>query len=265
MMYPDNTAVTSLLETERGKEPVYDFTTADGQVHKFWPIKGLATIEALQYEFGKINAFYIADGHHRTASSNLFAVQASAINPDHTGREAYNYFMSFLLPESSIRISSYNRMVRDLNGLTEKDFLQQLHRMFYVQPLGPNHWQPTKKHEFSMYLGGLYHRLNLREDCWAFSDPLSKLDAHILYKGLLQPILGIADLRYNERLSYSYGAGSNQRMKELVDQGKFAVGFGMQAVSVQEIKDIADAGQVMPPKSTYIEPKLRSGLTIYEF
>ena len=221
-------------------------------------------VERLQKEFARIKVLYIADGHHRSASSNLLAQYSEKANPKHTGNEAYNYFMSYLIPESEIRIYEFNRMVQDLNGLTKEEFLVRLDEYFRIQNKGNMLYRPSRKHHFSMYLDGEFYSLYLRKKVYSFTDVLSELDTQILYKTILEPVLGIHDLRNDKRIAYGYGKHNIIKMKDEIDQGNFEVGFSLVPITIDEIKAIADSGLIMPPKSTYIEPKLRSGLTIYE-
>lgn len=265
MTYADEGKVNSILSGETQHSPEYDFTTADKVNHQLWKISNPKIIETLQACFDKKNALYIADGHHRSASSNLLAEKKKAGNNDHTGKEAYNYFMAYLIPESEIKIYEFNRMVRDLNGYSKEEFLIQLDEHFRIEKKDDGLYKPTRKHHFSMYLGGEFYSLYLRKTAYNFSDALSELDTQILYKTILEPVLGIHDLRNDKRISYGFGKHNVLKMKDSIDQGEFAVGFSLVPINMEEVKAIADAGLVMPPKSTYIEPKLRSGLTIYEF
>jgi uncharacterized protein (DUF1015 family) len=264
MTYKDNTQVAEILKKEVERQPIYDFTTTDKIQHKLWKIHNEETIAKLQSEFAKMGALYIADGHHRSASSNLLAKELSEKNPKHSGNESYNYFMSYLIPESEVKIFEFNRMVKDLNGLSKEEFLIQLDTFYRIEKKNEGIYKPTKKHHFSMYLDGEFYSLYLRKKVYQFTDSLSELDTQILYKTILKPVLGISDLRNDKRISYGYGKYNLIKMKDDIDHGQFAVGFGLVPITVNEIKAIADAGLVMPPKSTYIEPKLRSGLTIYE-
>ncbi len=265
MTYPDDDEIAALIAEEVNKEPIYDFTSTDKVQHHLWIISDAKKIRELQNRFKKIAALYIADGHHRSASSNLLAKTSKDQNPAHTGEEPYNFFMSCLIPESEIKIYEFNRMVQDLNGLTKEEFLIQLDTYFRIELKGNELYKPTKKHHFSMYLDGAFYSLYLRKKVYEFTDALSELDTQILFKTVLDPILGIKDLRTDKRIQYGYGKHNIIRMKDDIDQNKFVVGFSLVPITVSEIKSIADAGLVMPPKSTYIEPKLRSGLTIYEF
>ncbi len=265
MTYADNESVSSILKKETSTTPEYDFTTTDKINHKLWKVEKKASIETLQATFASISALYIADGHHRSASSNLLAKKLKIENKEHIGDEAYNFFMAYLIPESEIKIYEFNRMVKDLNGLTKNEFLIQLDTHFRIEKKEDGLYKPTRKHHFSMYLDGEFYSLYLRKTVYKFTDALSELDTQILYKTILEPILGISDLRNDKRISYGYGKNNIIKMKDSIDTGEFAVGFSLVPINMNEIKAIADAGLVMPPKSTYIEPKLRSGLAIYEF
>lgn len=265
MTYEDNAAISNLLSQETNNPPEFLFTTPDKTKHSLWPISDKEKIRTLQKEFSKIDSLYIADGHHRSASSNLLAKKSEKVNDTHTGNEPYNFFMSYLIPESEIRVFEFNRMVKDLNGLTKKEFLMRLDGIFRIENKGRTLYKPNKKHHFSMYLDGEFYSLYLRKRGYEFTDTLSQLDTQILYKVVLDPILGIKDLRNDKRIHYGYGKHNVIQMKDEIDQGHFAVGFSLLPIGIDEIKSIADEGLVMPPKSTYIEPKLRSGLAIYEF
>ena len=208
---------------------------------------------------------YIADGHHRSASSYLLYKDEKSQNNNHKGDESYNFFMTYLIPESDLRIHEFNRIVKDLNGLSKEEFLIKLDRIYRIENRGKMPYKPSKKHHFSMYLDGDFYSLYLRKSLYKFETSLDALDAQILYKTILQPILGINDLRNDLRIMYSNGKKDVVNVKSQVDSGDFAVGFGMVPVNVEEMKQIADDGLKMPPKSTFIEPKLRSGVTIYEF
>ena len=264
MTYADNEVITSILHEEMKTSPEYLFTTRDKITHKLWVISDDKTIANLQKEFENIDALYIADGHHRCASSNLLAENSKKSNKNHTGLEPYNFFMSYLIPESQVRIYEFNRMVKDLNNLDKEEFLIRLDEFYRIENQGPTLYRPTVKHHFSMYLDGEFYSLYLRRKVYNFTDALSELDTQILFKTILEPILGIKNLRKDKRIQYGYGKHNIIQMKDDVDKGKFAVGFSLVPITISEIKTIADAGLVMPPKSTYIEPKLRSGMAIYE-
>nr|WP_299343942.1 DUF1015 domain-containing protein [Allomuricauda sp.] len=265
MMYEDHPEVRSILKSETRKNPEYDFTTTDKIEHRLWKISNEKTISRLQGVFGEMKALYIADGHHRSASSHLLAERIKSESATHEGTEAYNYFMAYLIPETEIKIYEFNRMVKDLNGLAKEEFLIKLDECFRIEKKEDGKHRPSKKHHFSMYLDGEFYSLRLRKTNYTFTDALSELDTQILYKTILEPILGITDLRNDKRISYGYGKHNLIKMKDSIDRGDFAVGFSLVPITVNEIKAIADEELIMPPKSTYIEPKLRSGLTIYEF
>ncbi len=264
MTYKDDKVIASILEREVQNVPIYNFTTTDKVQHQLWKISKKETISALEDAFYKMDALYIADGHHRSASSCLLAEASSKANKDHSGKESYNFFMSYLIPESEVKIYEFNRMVKDLNGLSKEEFLIQLDTYYRIEKRDDGIYKPSKKHHFSMYLDGEFYSLYLRKKVYQFSDALSELDTQILYKTILEPVLGISDLRNDKRIAYGYGKYNLIKMKNNIDNGDFAVGFGLVPITVNEIKAIADAGLVMPPKSTYTEPKLRSGLAIYE-
>ncbi|SDQ69713.1 DUF1015 domain-containing protein [Flagellimonas zhangzhouensis] len=264
MTYADNDEVNAIFQRKIKRVPEYDFTTVDRVNHKLWKISYPEGIEKLEKAFAQMDALYIADGHHRSASSDLLAKHLEKENSSHNGQEPYNYFMAYLIPESQMRIYEFNRMVKDLNGFSKKEFLIQLDEYFMIEKETSGLCRPTKKHEFCMYLKDEFYKLHLRKTNYQFTDALSELDTQILFKTILEPILGIKDLRNDKRISYGYGKHNLIKMKEDVDKGKFEVGFSLVPTTVEEIKAIADAGLVMPPKSTYIEPKLRSGLAIYE-
>lgn len=264
MAYKDNAIVSGILTKATNETPTYEFTTPDRIKHSLWVLSDTEIIKSLQASFSTMDSLYIADGHHRSASSCLLGKTLKDKNPDHTGREAYNYFMSYLIPESDIRIFEFNRLVKDLNGLSKKEFLIRLDGSFRIKKYGNEIYKPGKKHHFSMYLDGEFYSLYLRKRAYKFTDALSRLDTQILYKTILEPILGIKDLRNDKRIQYGYGKHNVLRMKDAIDRGDFQVGFGLMPVQIEEIRAIADEGLVMPPKSTYIEPKLRSGLTVFD-
>jgi len=265
MTYPDDPQVSKIIQSEISKDPVYEFTTTDKVTHNLWIVSNTDVVKDLQAAFNAIPSLYIADGHHRSASSQRLAALAQNQNSDHTGNEPYNFFMSYLIPESEIKIYEFNRMVTDLNGLSKEEFLIRLDAFYRIENKGNILYKPTKKHHFSMYLDGEFYSLYLRKKVYTFTDALSELDTQILFKTVLEPILGIEDLRNDKRIQYGFGKHNVIAMKDEIDRLKFTVGFSLKPITIDQIKAIADAGLVMPPKSTYIEPKLRSGLAIYEF
>ena len=265
LTYPDSSVIDEIVETAMKSRPEYEFTTPNKETHYLWNICEPAVVDKIKQEFSQMEALYIADGHHRSASSNLLAKESREANSNHTGEEPYNFFMSYLIPESKLKLYEFCRLVTDLNGLTKEEFLIQLDEWFRIENRGPQIYSPTVKHHFSMYLDGEFYSLYLRKTNYNFTDSLSTLDTFILYEKLLKPVLGIGDLRNDIRISYIHGKNDLMEMKTIIDSGKFAVGFGMLPLNIEEIKQVANEGLIMPPKSTYIEPKLRSGLTIYEF
>lgn len=265
LTYPDNNLVDAIVKKYVEQRAEYEFTSLDKNTHLVWLINNTNDIAEIQKAFASINKIYIADGHHRSASSLLLAKNKAKENATHTGKEEYNFFISYFIPESNLEISEFNRFVTDLNGLTKDEFLMQLDGIFKIQNKGKEYYHPKEKHHFSMYLEGEFYSLSLRKSIYTFTDNLSKLDAEILNRTVLNPILGIKDIRNDVRIWYSDNKKDGLSLKNKVDSGKFAVSFGMLPVSIEELKTIADANLTMPPKSTYIEPKLRSALTVYEW
>lgn len=265
LTYPDNEVLEGISKELMKERPEYEFTTTSRETHHFWVIEDEQLQKQIEAEFIAMKHIYIADGHHRSLSSIDLKKKLQAENDNHTGAEAYNYFMGFFIPESHLRIHEFNRLVKDLNGWSKDEFLIKLDEQFKIENLKQNYYKPSKPHHFSMYLDGDFYELNLRFRNYDFHDALSKLDAQILYNTILKPILGIDDLRNNSRLEYSQGQKDMAYVKGMIDNGEFEVGFGMYPAKIEEMKTIADEGMKMPPKTTFIEPRLRSGITIYEF
>lgn len=264
LTYPDNNQIEEIITRYKSTRAEYEFTTSDKDLHLLWLINDPNDIESLTQAFESIDTLYIADGHHRTTSSCILAKNLAKENPNHTGEEDYNFFMSYLLPESQLSIYEFNRFIKDLNGLTPDDFLIELDTYFRIEKRGQELYKPKEKHHFSMYLKGEFYALYLRKSAYEFTDELSKLDAEILFRTVLKPILGIEDIRDDSKIIYSQDKSDSLELKTKVDNGEFKVSFGMLPTSIEEIKAMVDKGMVMPPKTTYIEPKLRSALTIYE-
>ena len=265
LTYPDSKLVNEIISETMKQRPEYEFTSLNKETNRLWVVNDPETSAQIQSEFEKMQAVYIADGHHRSASSSLLAKESKENNPNHSGNEPYNYFLSYLIAESSLKLYEFNRLVRDLNGLSKKEFLMLLDEWFRIENRGEDLYRPSKKHHFSMYLDGEFYSLYLRKTSYEFTNSLSELDPYILYIKILQPILGITDLKNDRRIAYLPGKNEPFEVKKAVDQGDFVVGFGMLPPTIEEVKQISDEGSIMPPKSTYIEPKLRSGLTVYEF
>lgn len=265
LTYPKQEDINTIIEKYSKHRAEYEFSTTTRGTHYLWLIDQDEDIQRIENTFQKLNHVYIADGHHRCASSALLAEKMAKNNPKHTGHEDYNYFMSFLIPEQQLVIHEFNRLITDLNNLEKDEFLIKIDEYFKIENRGEIYYKPHKKHHFSMYLDGEFYSLYLRKGRYKFKDALDKLDAQILYKTILKPILGITDLKNDSRINYIKGQKDMAYVKSAIDQNQYKVGFGMLAPKIEDIKSIADEGLVMPPKTTYIDPKLRSGVTIYEF
>ncbi len=265
LTYPDNSELKEIIHDVMRSRAEYEFTTTYRDTHYIWIVYQQEIIDKVAKLFSSMDKLYIADGHHRCASSYLLYHEMKDENKGHGGNEDYNYFMSYLIPESDLMIFEFNRLVKDLNGLSKEEFLIMLDESFRVEDRGIEYYKPSKKKHFSMYLDGKFYSLYLRKKRYNANNALEDLDVQILYKTILNPILGIIDPRKDNRLSYSHGKNDLSHISKLVNSGKFAVGFGLLPISTTEMKKVADEGLTMPPKSTFIEPKLRSGITIYEF
>ncbi|WP_027878768.1 DUF1015 domain-containing protein [Mesoflavibacter zeaxanthinifaciens] len=265
LTYPKNNTISAIIKEKQKERAEFEFTTTYRDTHYLWLIDNPEDINAISDTFSNIKTLYIADGHHRSSSSKLLCEDLKSNNLQHTGNETYNYFMSYLICEEELKINQFNRLVKDLNGLSKEEFLIQLDTMFRIENRGIMPYQPSKQHHFSMYLDGEFYSLYLRKSNYIFNTALDQLDAQILYKTILEPILGITDLRNDNRIMYLSGKKDIVNLKSMVDSNTFKVGFGMIPATIEQMKLIADQNLTMPPKSTYIEPKLRSGVTIYEF
>lgn len=265
LTYQKNEVIEQISQKLMQQRAEYEFTTTSRETHYLWLISNEDDINSIQKACQQIDSFYIADGHHRSSSSIALKQDLEKANSKHTGNEAYNYFMSYLIPEDQLKIFEFNRLVSSLNNLDPESFLIALDEYYKIENRGQDYFKPSAKHEFSMYLEGEFYSLILRKKAYEFTDALSELDAQVLYETILSPILGIKDLRNDKRIAYVQGQKDMAYVKGAVDQGSYVVGFGMYPTSVSEIKTIANEGLVMPPKTTYIDPKLRSGICIYEF
>ncbi len=239
----------------------YEFTSTDKVLHLMWPVTDEEDVKAFEESFAKVDKVYIADGHHRCASSVRLADKFASDQEDDT----QNYFMAYFLSESTIRIHGFDRLVKDLNGMTTEEFLQKLTENFFVREKEVELYKPESMHEMSMYVGGKWYALFNKPGSHNPEDAVESLDCNILSALLLDPVLGIKDLKTDSRIDFSPGNTGPETLKKAVDSGKYKVGFGLYPISVEQLKRVADEDKVMPPKSTYIEPKLRSGLTIYNF
>lgn len=250
----------------RHEAPEYDFIAKeDGFGHRFWVINDKATIARLVELFAtKVPAMYIADGHHRSAAAALVGQEKKEHNPNHTGKEEYNFFMTVIFPDNQLKIIDYNRVVKDLNGLSKEDFLNALNKAFVMEEMGTEIYKPAKLHEFSMYLDGKWYKMTAKEGTYDDKDPIGVLDVKILSDHALDAVLGIKDLRTDKRIDFVGGIRGLGELKRRVDNGEMKVAFALYPVSMQQIIDIADSGNIMPPKTTWFEPKLRSGLVIHE-
>ncbi len=247
------------------QNPEYDFVSEDGFGHHFWVIWDADTNKQLEKLFSeKVPCTYVADGHHRTAAAARVGLERKANNPNHTGDEEYNYFMAVHFPDNQLNIIDYNRVVKDLNGLSEKDFLKKLEEAFDVTEIGDEIYKPSRLHEFSMYLKGKWYIMTAKEGTFDDNDPIGVLDVTILSNHVLDKILDIKDLRTSKRIDFVGGIRGLGELKRRVDSGEMQVAFALYPVSMQQIIDIADSGEIMPPKTTWFEPKLRSGLVIHE-
>jgi len=261
--YPDNHTLNNWIAEKKKSTPIYNYSTTNKEQHQLWKIETPEEINWLTQQFENIPELYIADGHHRSASAELLYDE-----DQHLGNENLNYFMSFLIAESNVKIYEYNRIIRDLNGYTKEDFIEKLSENFIIKDKEQELWKPQSKFEFGMYLDGHFYALFYKQNNTVSSSEaeniLENLDAQILYDKVLQPLLGIEDLRNDERIEYIPGKQSIATIKELIDEGEFEVGFMLYPSDISEIKALADNNLIMPPKSTYIEPKFRSGLMVYE-
>ena len=262
--YPDNAEVNSIVERYIAGEPEYDFVAEDGFGHHFWVIDADEDIARITEIFAEIPAFYVADGHHRTAAAARVGAELSGQNPDHTGDEEYNFFMTVAFPDSQLKIIDYNRVVKDLNGLTEEELLAAIAEDFDVREEGTEIYKPGRLHEFSMYLGGKWYSMAAKEGRYDDNDPIGVLDVTILSNLVLDKILDIKDLRTSKRIDFVGGIRGLGELSRRVDSGEMAAAFALYPVSMKQLVDIADSGNIMPPKTTWFEPKLRSGLAIHK-
>ena len=264
--YKDDSQLNEIVSRTVAAAPEYSFTDENGFGHSFWVIDDDATIARITDIFtNKVNAFYVADGHHRTAAAARVGAEKRSGNAAHTGDEEYNYFMAVCFPETQLKIIDYNRVVKDLNGLTPEQFLSALEEDFTVSPYeGEGECHPSHLHNFSMYLGGKWYSMETKPGRYDDNDPIGVLDVTILSNLVLDKILGIKDLRTDKRIDFVGGIRGLGELSRRVDSGEMKVAFALYPVSMKQLTDIADSGNIMPPKTTWFEPKLRSGLAIHK-
>ena len=263
--YPHRDDLDAIIAKTIAREPEYDFVAdLDGFGHTFWVIDEPETIQEITRIFSEIPYLYIADGHHRSAAAALVGNEKKLQNPNHTGNEEYNYFLAVCFPDNQLTVIDYNRVVRDLNGLTDEQFLSALEQDFIVEKKGTDIYKPQHLHNFSLYLAGEWYSLTAREGRYNDADPIGVLDVTVSSDLILDKILGIKDLRSDKRIDFVGGIRGLGELKRRVDSGEMRVALALYPVSMQQIIDIADSGNIMPPKTTWFEPKLRSGLIIHE-
>ncbi len=261
--YPDNEEINAIVDKVISGRPEYDFVSVDGVGHHFWLVEDNRDIERITEIFAEIPALYIADGHHRSAAAALVGAEKAKNNPDHKGDEEYNYFMAVCFPDSQLTIIDYNRVVKDLNGLTPDEFLKKLEVNFVVEPTGSEIQRPKNLHNFSVYLDGRSFSVTVKPGIVDDNDPIEQLDVTITSNLILDDILGIKDLRSDKRVDFVGGIRGLNELKERVDSGDMSLALALYPVSMKQLMEIADTGNIMPPKTTWFEPKLRSGLVIH--
>lgn len=263
--YPDNTILNDVIMKYAQTEPEYDFIAPiDGFRHQFWIISDSKDIEVVTEEFAKMPALYIADGHHRSAAAALVGAEKAKQNPNHKGTEEYNYFMAVCFQASQLTILDYNRVVKDLNGLSSEEFLTALSKNFDVVEKGADIYKPDHLHNFSLYLDNKWYSLTAKQGTFDDKDPIGVLDVDISSRLILDEIFGIKDLRSDKRIDFVGGLRGLEELKRRVDSGEMRMALALYPVTMQQIMDIADSGKIMPPKATWFEPKLRSGLIIHK-
>ena len=263
--YPDNALLDALVARYTAQSPEYDYVAqGDGFRHQLWIIDDEADMAAVTAEFAKMPALYIADGHHRSAAAALVGAEKARQNPNHVGDEEYNYFMAVCFPAGQLTIIDYNRVVKDLNGLTPEELLAKLADNFIVEPKGTEIYKPVALHNFSLYVDGQWYSLTAKEGTYDDSDPIGVLDVTISSNLILHDILGLGDLRKDKRIDFVGGIRGLGELKRRVDSGEMKMALALYPVSMKQLMDIADTGNIMPPKTTWFEPKLRSGLVIHK-
>ena len=262
--FPDNAELEAIIKNVTSNKPEYDFVANDGFGHHFWVINDDETIKRITELFAQIPSLYIADGHHRSAAAALVGHEKALANPNHTGEEEYNYFLAVAFPASHLNIIDYNRVVKDLNGLSDEEFLNAISQNFIIEEKGTEIYRPEKLHNFSLYLSGKWYSLTAKEGTYNDSDPIGVLDVTISSDLILRDILNIHDLRSDKRIDFVGGIRGLGELKKRVDSGEMAMALALYPVSMEQLINIADTGNIMPPKTTWFEPKLRSGLVIHK-
>lgn len=263
--YPNDAEIDNTTYSITEQRPDYDFTTTDKVRHTLWVVNDKKTVQLIGQRFAGIAHIYIADGHHRSASSALLGKLKRSSRKSYTGEEAFNFYLGVFFPEDQLRIYDYNRVVKDLNGLPVDELLKRIGQKFEVSKVAAADFRPSRKHELSMYLQDCWYSLKAKDSTYNSNDPVGSLDAAILTEHILSPIFDIHDLKTDKRIGFVPGIKGSMELKKQVDEGKAAVAFGLYPVTMQQLKWIADTDNIMPPKSTWVEPKMRSGLVIYTF
>jgi uncharacterized protein (DUF1015 family) len=264
LTYPARMEINAVIAEQTLKEPLYEIVSDDGIGHIVWIIDEEAIVKQIIELFAQIKFLYIADGHHRSASAVRVGQLRRQAQPDYTGDEEFNYFLAVIFPDKDLYIMDYNRVVKDLFGLSREEFMAQVEEKFSIEPhAGAGAFKPVHKHQFGMYIGGQWYQLEAKADSFAENDPVARLDVSILQNNILGPLLGIKDSRTDKRIDFVGGIRGLDELAKRVDEG-MAVAFSMYPTTIQDLMDIADSGQIMPPKSTWFEPKLRSGLFIHK-
>ena len=261
--FPDNEKLEEIIQLTIAKTPEYDFIADDGIGHTLWVINDEDTIKEITQQFSLIPYLYIADGHHRTAAAAHVGEEKAKADPNHTGDEEYNFFLAVCFPQSHLKVMDYNRVVTDLNGLTEEEFFAKLSQNFDIEKKGTETYKPAHLHNFSLYIAGEWYSLTAHSDTYDDNDPIGVLDVKISSDYILRDILGITDLRTDKRIDFVGGIRGLEELKKRVDSGEMRLALALYPVTMQQIIDIADSGNIMPPKATWFEPKLRSGMIIH--
>ncbi len=263
LIYKHKDQIDALIKKVVAQKPIVDFTAEDGIKHTLWIVEDSSIESAIVEEFAKIDYLYVADGHHRSASASRVCAQLKANNPNHTGQEEYNFFLSVIFPDNQLKILDYNRAVKDLNGNDKDAFMEKIAEKFDIAEIGQEQYKPNALHEFGMFIDKEWYKLTPKAGSFNNADPVASLDVSILQENLLAPILGIGDPRTDERIDFIGGIRGLGELEKLVNTKKMAVAFAMFPTGIDQLMAIADAGKIMPPKSTWFEPKLRSGMVVH--